>query len=53
MTLNEYRKLMIGILEMKARGVEDTEEYDGYYMGIMEAVETLKNSAFLTGGEEV
>lgn len=50
MTMNDYRELMISILEMKARDI-DLDEYWDYYSGIMEAVETLRKSAFLTEGK--
>ena len=52
MTANEYRKVMIDILELQ-KNYYDPEEDDKVRMGLDIAIEKLRLSEFLTeGGEE-
>lgn len=58
MTLNEFRNLMIGVMQMQIDAITGSPEYEGSQLmegkelGLMIAIDKLQAAAFLTEDKE-
>ena len=58
MTLNDFRNLMIGVMQMQIDYITESPDYEGNELmegkelGLMIAIEKLKDAAFLTKDQE-